>query len=62
VERPTRQQDKGMITFVLSSVGQFGGIAELVVCSHPAPYDYAIGPHFPKVLSILAEESTSFED
>lgn len=32
------------------------------VISHPAPYNCVIGPRFPEVLSILAEESASFED
>jgi len=30
--------------------------------THPAPYNCVIGPRFPEVLSILAEESASFED
>ena len=32
------------------------------MCSHPAPHDCMIAPRFPEVLSILAEESESFED
>jgi hypothetical protein len=54
--------DRGTITFVLLPVDQLGGIAELLVCSHPAPYNCVIGARFPEVLSILAEESASFED
>jgi len=32
------------------------------VITHPAPFNCVIGPRFPEVLSILAEESANFED
>jgi len=59
---PNAFVDKGIITFVLLLVDQLGGIAELLVCSQPAPYNSVIGPRFPEVHSILAEETASFED
>jgi cytochrome P450 len=59
---PNAFVDKGIITFVLLLVDQLGGIAELLICSHPAPLNCVIGPRFPEVLSILAEESAGFED
>jgi cytochrome P450 len=54
--------DNGIVTFVLLPVDQLGVIAELLVCSRPAPYNCVIGPRFSEVLSILAEESASFEN
>ena len=51
---PNTFVDKGIITFELLLVHQLGGIAELVVCSHPAPYNCVIRPVFQKFfLSLL---------
>ena len=54
--------DKGVFTLVILPVAQFWDIAEFIGCSRPAPYDCIISPRFPEVLSILADESGSFED
>ena len=54
--------DKGVITLVLLPIDQFWDVTELLECRHPAPHDCIITPRFPEALSILAEQSESFED
>ncbi len=54
---------KGIIMFVtFASADRLYDIAKFLVYSQPAPYGCVIAPRFPEVLSILAEESSRFED
>ncbi len=54
--------DKGVITLVLLPLDQIWDVTEFLGCSHPAPYDCIISPRFPEAVSVLAEESGTFEN